>query len=42
MSEDKLKRKVEKTKDSEGSVKNVFKKGDKFASKQVKKTKLKL
>jgi len=41
MSEDKLKRKVEKTKDSEGSVKNVFKKGDKFASKQVKKTKQK-
>ena len=33
-----LKREVKKTKTSGGSVKNVFKKGDKFASKQTKKT----
>ncbi len=37
----KLKREVKKTKASGGSVKNVFKKGDKFASKQTKKTKQK-
>lgn len=36
-----LKREVKKTKTSGGSVKNVFKKGDKFASKQTKKTKQK-
>ena len=39
MSKDKLKRKVDKKEDSGESTKNVFKKGDKFASKQVKKTK---